>query len=114
MTTRAPRRRAFKPGEYDAGQVIVWTYYGASMTAERIGTIWSAGPDNTTLWVIPDERLPGEGPATVVRVWRSGRFKGRAEQRWSEPYMIWSRAEWQRDAWPRRGVWGMWEQPAAA
>jgi hypothetical protein len=79
---KPPGRRAYQPGEYDAGQIIVWTEDGA----ERIGTIWSAGPDPRTVWVSPDDAPRSFASMAVVRVpGKSDTEEPWAPGRWYQP-----------------------------
>jgi hypothetical protein len=82
------RRREYRPKPFDPGQPITWTrttgghwteppspvnIYGQREhgiwvppeTVERTGTIWSAGPVPSSLWVVPDDAA---GTAVAVHL----------------------------------------------
>ena len=71
---KAPAFRAYQPGEFDAGQVIVWTEGRTESDpgTERIGTIWSAGPQPNTVWVSPDDAPRSFASMNVVAIPKDG------------------------------------------
>lgn len=72
---------------FTAGSVIGWNQYrakGETVSVVRTGIVWADAPKfegcaGAHVWVIPDERYPGENSAIAVRVHRGGRDRGTAE-----------------------------------
>lgn len=74
-------------GYFTVGADITWKQFrakGESVSVIRSGAIWSDAPmfpgsAGAHVWVIPDEKYPGEKSAIAVRVYRSGARRGEAE-----------------------------------
>ena len=72
---------------FSTGSDIRWKQYrskGETLAVVRTGAIWSDAPRfdgeaGAYVWVIPDERYPGENSAIAVRVFRGGKRRGEAE-----------------------------------
>ena len=50
-----------------------------NLGAVRTGVVWSAGPVSGTAWVIPDQRVDGEGRAVCVKIEKDGRHVARPQ-----------------------------------
>ena len=85
-------------GYFAVGTEITWKQYPTKRDADRArgrnifyekaltrtGRVWADCPhfDGCTgahVWVIPDDKLPGENSAIAVRVTRGGPYQGSAE-----------------------------------
>lgn len=74
-------------GYFTVGSSIKWKQYrakGDALAVIRSGAVWADAPafngcGGAHVWVIPDERLPGENSAIAIRIYRSGARRGEAE-----------------------------------
>lgn len=105
MTTKikmwkAPPRREYKPKSDSPGQRFSWTrttggcwsggHFEPSASQTREGTIWSAGPEANSLWVVPDD-APGDAVAVKLP---SAKYAAKGHQPAEMPGYC---PTWQRD-----------------
>lgn len=53
-------RALFEPKPWQRGSQVTWDQHVNGLTIARTGSVWELAPKPLTVWVIPDELLPGE------------------------------------------------------